>query len=49
MFDIFDAVGVLVGQVRLPAERDVVGFGRGVLYATREDGDGLLWLELYAR
>ncbi len=29
--------------------RYVMGFGRVALYATREDGDGLLWLERYRR
>ena len=49
LFDVFDATGTRVRQVRLPEGRDVVGFGRGTLYATREDDDGLLWLELYRR
>ena len=49
LFDVFDATGTRERQVRLPAGRDVVGFGRGTLYVTREDDDGLLWLELYQR
>ena len=49
LFDVFDATGTRVRQVRLPEGRDVVGFGRGTLYVTREDDDGLLWLELYQR
>ena len=49
LFDVFDATGTRVRQVRLPEGRDVVGFGRGTLYVTREDDDGLLWLELYRR
>jgi len=49
LFDIFDSAGILVGRVRLPTDRDLVGFGRGVLYATRQDEYGLLWLERYVR
>jgi hypothetical protein len=49
LFDVFDTTGRRTRQVRLPMGRDVVGFGRGRMYATREDEDGLLWLESYRR
>jgi hypothetical protein len=49
LFDVFDSLGRRIRQVRLPEGRDVVGFGRGSMYATREDEDGLLWLEIYRR
>lgn len=48
-FDIFDATGHRVREVRLPKGRDVVGFGRGTLYAVRTDESGLQWLERYRR
>jgi hypothetical protein len=49
LFDVFDGEGRLVRRVRFPEGRDIVGFGRGVVYATREDADELLWLERYRR
>jgi hypothetical protein len=48
-FDVFDGAGQLTGRVSLPAGRDVVGFGRGVVYAVRTDSLGLQWLERYSR
>ncbi len=38
-----------VAALAVPEGRDVAGVGRGTLYVTREDDDGLLWLELYRR
>jgi hypothetical protein len=48
-FDVFGADAQLKGRVILPAGRDLVGFGRGSLYAIRTDDLGLQWLERYER
>jgi hypothetical protein len=48
-YDVFDASGRRVRQVVLPEGRTLVGFGRGTLYASNEDEDGLQWLERYRR
>lgn len=45
--DVFDAAGRLVRRLELPADRRVVGFGKGVLYVVRTDADDLQWLERY--
>lgn len=47
--DVFDQRGVMVGQVKLPAARRVVGFGNGVVYLAHTDSDDLQWLEKYRR
>jgi len=47
LFDVFDARGERVTQVRLPEGRRLVGFGDGVLYALVTDEDDLQWLERY--
>lgn len=47
LFDVLDREGRLVRRLRFPEGRDIVGFGRGVVYATREDADELRWLERY--
>ena len=49
LYDVFGADASLKGQVRLPAGRDVVGFGRGRVYVVRTDDLGLQWLEAYRR
>ncbi len=49
LYDVFDAGGELIKQVRLPAGRSIVGFGRGVVYAVSVDEDDLQWLERYTR
>jgi len=46
-YDIFDASGRLVRQVRLPAETRLVGFGKDVVYLVRRDADDLEYLERY--
>ena len=40
-YDVFDRHATRVRQVALPEGRRLLGFGRGVLYAVVEDGDGL--------
>jgi hypothetical protein len=47
LYDVFDETGRRVARVRLPEGRQVVGFGRGVLYAVRVDEVDLQWLERY--
>ncbi len=49
LYDVFDAGGELIKQVRLPAGRSIVVFGRGVVYAVSVDEDDLQWLERYTR
>jgi hypothetical protein len=49
LYDVFDRQGELTKQVRLPAGRSIVGFGRGVVYTVSMDEDDLQWLERYAR
>ncbi|MEI2721627.1 MAG: hypothetical protein V9E87_16130 [Gemmatimonadales bacterium] len=46
-FDLLDARGKRIDVIRLPPQVTLVGMGRGVLYATREDDDGLLHLLRY--
>ena len=46
-YDVFDGRGELVRQVVLPERVRVVGFGRGVVYVSRTDHDGLQWLGRY--
>jgi hypothetical protein len=47
LFDVFNAAGDRIARVRLPGNRQVVGFGRGSLYAVRIDEVDLQWLERY--
>lgn len=47
LFDVFGADGRRVARYRLQAGRVLVGFGRGTVYATREDDVGLKWVERY--
>lgn len=35
-------------SIRMPQGMALVGMGDGVLYATREDADGLVYLQRYA-
>ncbi len=49
LYDVFDAAGERVRQVRLEENRQVVGFGAGVVYVVVTDDDDLQWLERYER
>ncbi len=49
LYDVFDAAGERVRQVQLEENRQVVGFGAGVVYVVVTDGDDLQWLERYER
>ncbi len=49
LYDVFDAAGERVRQVRLRENRQVVGFGAGVVYVVVIDDDDLQWLERYKR
>jgi hypothetical protein len=46
-FDVFGMNGAIKGRVLLPAGRQIVGFGDGVVYAVRNDEYDLQWLERY--
>jgi hypothetical protein len=46
-YDVFDASGRLVRQVRLTADTRLVAFGKGVVYLARKDADDLEYLERY--
>jgi hypothetical protein len=46
-FDVFDGEGAKRGELRLPAGRQIVGFGDGTVYLARIDEDDLQWLERY--
>lgn len=46
-YDLLDADGKLVDAVRLPKGTKFVAMGKGVFYATREDEDGLIYLQRY--
>lgn len=46
-FDLLNAEGRRIDAVRLPPQVTLIGMGRGVFYATREDEDGLLHLLRY--
>lgn len=43
--DVLDHRGVRVARYRLPESLELVGFGKGVVHATRENDVGLLWVE----
>lgn len=47
-YDLFDEDGRRVDSIRMPQGMALVGMGDGVLYATREDADGLVYLQRYA-
>lgn len=44
LYDVFDQTGARVAVASLPVTQRVVGFGPGVVYATRTDEDGLQYL-----
>jgi len=46
-FDVFDSTGTRTGQVVLPANRRLLGFGPGSVYVALVDEDDLQWLERY--
>lgn len=47
LYDVFDERGQLIERIRLPAGRDVVGFGNNTIYAVMTDESDLQWLERY--
>ena len=47
IFDVFDTDGRLTRRVTLPAGREIVGFGAGVLYTVTADEFDLMWLERF--
>jgi hypothetical protein len=47
IFDVFDESGRLVERMRLPAQRRLVGFGRGRAYLVRRDEVDLEFIERY--
>ena len=46
-FDLLSKEGVRLASIRLAAGEQLVGFGIGVLYASRSDEDGLVYLRRY--
>lgn len=46
-YDVLNAAGALVQRVKMPSKVTLVGFGKGVLYAVREDEDDLRYLQRY--
>lgn len=48
LYDVFGADGNLLQQVKLSANRRLVGFGAGTVYVARSDEDDLQYLERYA-
>ncbi len=48
-FDVFNADGALEQRITLPADRRLVGFGKGTVYLVRVDDLDLQWLERYGR
>ena len=46
-FDLLDADGRLVDAVTFPEGAVMLGFGKGVVYATRKDEDDLLYLQRF--
>jgi hypothetical protein len=46
-FDLLDANGRLVDAVRLPKGTTLVAMGNGTWYGTREDADGLVFLQRF--
>lgn len=48
LFDLFNDQGALIGSVRLPADRIVVGMGAASVYVAHINGDDLQLLERYA-
>lgn len=47
IYDVFDAQGRLVRKVALTGRRSVLGFGPGVVFASRTDDDDLQWIERF--
>jgi hypothetical protein len=47
-FDVFDGEGSLTKRVVLPEDRELIGFGTGVVYLARIDEFDLQWLEVYS-
>lgn len=47
MYDVFNAGGVMIGRVALPAKSRLVGFGNGMVYVVRRDADDLEYLQRY--
>ncbi len=46
-FDLLDADGRLIDAISFPEGAVMLGFGKGVVYATRKDEDDLLYLQRY--
>ena len=47
LYDVFDNMGRVIGQVLLPPSTSLIGFGRGAVYLVRSDDDGLQYLQRY--
>ena len=47
-YDVIDRRGAIAGQIELPANQRIVGFGRNTVYIARADDDGLKHLSRHA-
>jgi hypothetical protein len=48
LYDVINAQGAVMYQVRLPDRITLVGFGNGTIYTTKADEDDLLYLQRHA-
>ena len=47
LYDVFGSAGELTDRIVLPPGREIVGFGRDIVYAVYYDEFDLQWLERY--
>ena len=47
-YDVIDRHGAIAGQIELPANQRIVGFGNNTVYIARADEDGLKHLSRHA-
>jgi hypothetical protein len=47
IYDVFNAVGAMIGRAALPAKTRLAGFGNGTIYVVRRDDDDLEYLQRY--
>jgi hypothetical protein len=47
LYDVFDDNGRVIGQVSLPSNTRLIGFGNGTAYLARSDDDDFLYIQRY--